>query len=279
MTEEVFYLIGPFKLVLILMVIFRDYYPEYRAELFTFIGTYLFFISGLKSNSTDIVVFNKTWEEITPFIIFLACIITLTTIVLSILAKRKKKNLQEYKEAYENLQERLDTIKSEYYKLCSDNIRFLFQDFFENSRGNGRVSLYKHTENKFILMGRFSINPAYNRKGREIYSDNEGLINVGWEKGCVKLFNIPAWVGNGREYKSAIRKHCEISDNTLKLISMKSCSFFIKRIESEDARNPLGIVVFEQLQSSEIDSKSLEDILDFYKFPIETYLKSMKTVY
>lgn len=279
MTEEVFYLIGPFKLVLILIVIFRDYYPEYRTELFTFVGTYLFFICGLKSNSTSIVIFNKTWEEITPFIILLACIITLVSVMFSILAKQKKNNLKEYKKAFEDMKERVDSIKSEYYRLCSDNLKFLFQEFFENSGGNGRVSLYKHLDNKFVLMGRFSINPAYNKKGREIYSDNEGLINIGWEKGQVKLSNIPTWVGNGREYKSFIRKYCEISDSTLKMIGMKSCSFFIKRIENEDARNPLGIIVFEQMQPCEINSDAIENILDFYKFPIETYLKSMKTVY
>jgi|GEM_PF-6804146 len=31
---------------------------------------------------------------------------------------------------------------------------------------------------------------------------------------------------------------------------MKSCSFYIKRIENEDARMPLGIIVFEKIQNT-----------------------------
>lgn len=279
MTEEVFYLIGPLKLILILLVIFRDYFPEYKTELFTFLGTYLFFICGAKNDSEDIVIFDKTWIEITPFLISLACIITITALILSIFSKRRKKNLIESRRALEELENKFSIIRQEYYRLCSDNIRFLFQDFFENSGGNGRVSLFKHRDNQFVLLGRYSKNPAYNKKGREDYADTEGFLSMGWQEGELNIFGVPSWAGNGKEHKSFIRKYCEISDATLRQLKMKSCSFYIKRIESEDARNPLGIVVFEQLQNTEINNKPLNEILDFYKFPIETYLKSMQTIF
>lgn len=278
MTDEVFYLIGPLILVLILIATFRDYYPEYKTELFTFVGTYLFFICGLKNDSTDIVIFDKTWEELSPILILLSCFITLVTIYFSIRTKRRKKNLQQCKGELEGLENKLALVRREYYKLCSDIIKCMFSEFFDASGGNGRVSVYKHTENEFMLLGRYSKNPAYNTRGRETYTDSEGFINIGWQEGKFEIYDIPVWVGNGREYKNFIRKFCDITENSLKQIKMKSCSFYIRRMENEDARNPIGIIVFEQIQGSKINTEQIEAKIDFYKQQLDTLIKSMKTI-
>lgn len=278
MTDEVFYLIGPLILVLILIATFRDYYPEYKTELFTFVGTYLFFICGLKNDSTDIVIFDKTWEELSPILILLSCFITLVTIYFSIRTKRRKKNLQQCKGELEGLENKLVLVRREYYKLCSDIIKYMFSEFFDASGGNGRVSVYKHTKGMFMLLGRYSKNPEYNIRGRETYTDSEGFINIGWQEGVFEIYDIPTWVGNGREYKSFIRKFCDITENSLKQIKMKSCSFYIRRMENEDARNPIGIIVFEQIQGSKINTEQIEAKIDFYKQQLDTLIKSMKTI-
>ena len=76
-----------------------------------------------------------------------------------------------------------------------------------------------------------------------------------------------------------MKNNCHITDETLKKINMKSCSFYVKRIENEDARNPLGVIVFEKLNSTQIDKNSINNVLQSNKSQIETLIKSMKTIH
>lgn len=59
---------------------------------------------------------------------------------------------------------------------------------------------------------------------------------------------------------------------------MKSCSFYIKRIENEDARMPLGIIVFEKIQNIEIEAQDIKNKLISNREQLVTLIKSMKTI-
>ena len=59
---------------------------------------------------------------------------------------------------------------------------------------------------------------------------------------------------------------------------MKSCAFYISRIENEDSRLQLGIIVFEQIQSKQIDSVEIDNILEYNKLYIRSLIKSMKSI-
>lgn len=281
MTTDIFYLIGFPILILVIWSIpyLREIFKEFRPELFAFASGYTFLLCDIKNGDNTKVFNNLTWDDLNPFLLFVAIILGLIGIALNVIFKEKQKKLQELESENESLNNKFIDIQREYFKVCSDTIRFMFDDFFTNSDGNGRVSIYKHQDDKFILLGRYSKNPQYNKRGREFYLDNEGFISRGWELMEFEIFNAPRWSGNGRDYKSFMKNNCNISDETLKKINMKSCSFFVKRIENEDARNPLGVIVFEKLSNSQIDKTSINNILDSNKAQIETLIKSMKTIY
>ena len=59
---------------------------------------------------------------------------------------------------------------------------------------------------------------------------------------------------------------------------MKSCSFFIYRLDNEDSRPPLGIVVVEQLQSSQIDHQNMNEIFSSNEQQLSFLIKSMKSI-
>ncbi|WP_198537339.1 hypothetical protein [Capnocytophaga canimorsus] len=276
MTEESFYLILPFVLVVILLIVFyfKKQILYHLSDIIMSIVTYLFFIVDYKKDTEKVVIFNQTWEDLSCIIIIFSAIISVFAIIYNMLKKKERLKIEEY-------EMQISIIKGEYKKLCSDNIKIIFKEFFNKSNGQGRVSIYKHLGDKFILLGRYSNNPEYNKKGRENYPDNKGFISKGWQEGTFTIHNIPKWVKNGKDYKEYVRKHCDIDDSTLKKINMKSCSFYVKRIENEDgdSRLPLGIIVFEQIPNSKIDSKSINCKLEENKEQLTTLIKSMKTIY
>lgn len=281
MTTDLFYLIGFPILILIIWTIpfFREIFKQFRPELFAFASGYFFLLCDIKNNDHTKVFAELTWEDLNPFLIVVAIALGLTGIALNVIHKKEQKQLKELESDNESYKNKFLEIQREYFKVCSDTIRFTFKDFFSNSDGNGRVSIYKHHEDKFILLGRYSTNPLYNKRGREFYLDNEGFISKGWELIECEVFDAPKWTGNGRDYKSFMKNNCNISDETLKKIHMKSCSFYVKRIENEDARNPLGLIVFEKLSNLRIDKMLVNNVLKLNKAQIETLIKSMKTIH
>lgn len=281
MTLEVFYILGFVITILIIWTIpnFRNIFKNYRPELLAFASAYFFLLCDIKNNDTTKVIFERTWKELNPLLIIIAIILGLIGIGMNIEQKKSQKNLETLNLENSKLENKLNEIKNEYFKVCSDIIKFMFIDFFNTSDGNGRVSIYKHQDENFILLGRYSKNPIYNKRGREVYSDKEGFISKGWENQEFTIFNSPRWIGNGRDYKSFMKNNCFITDETLKKLTMKSCSFFILRIENEDARNPLGVIVFEKISNSEININSIKETINNNKLQIETLIKSMKTIH
>lgn len=281
MTTDIFYLLGFPILILIIWTIpyFRNIFKQYRPELFAFTSGYIFLLCDIKNGDHNTVIFNRNWDDLGPLLLIFAILLGLIGIGLNIKQKENQKSNESLKIENQNLEKKLGDIKKEYYKVCSDTIKFMFDDFFANSDGNGRVSIYKHQDDKFILLGRYSKNPQYNKRGREIYLDDEGFISKGWEIGEFIIDHSPKWIGNGRDYKSFMKSNCSISDETLKKINMKSCSFFVTRIENEDARNPLGVIVFEKLTNTTIDKANVKHSLLIHKAQIETLIKSMKTIH
>ncbi|MBG0504435.1 hypothetical protein GBO30_04140 [Elizabethkingia anophelis] len=281
MTTEIFYLLGLPILILIIWTIpyFRDIFKQYRPELLGFSSGYTFLLCDIKNGNNSTIIYDKNWDDINPLLIALAILLGLIGIGLNIKQKEKQESLESLNTEKQNLEKKLSNVEKEYYKVCSDTIKFMFEDFFANSDGNGRVSIYKHQNDKFILLGRYSKNPQYNKRGREIYLDNEGFISKGWQIGEFIIHNAPKWVGNGRDYKTFMKHNCSISEEILKKINMKSCSFFVTRIENEDARDPLGVIVFEKLTNSIIDQINVKRTISIHKAQIETLIKSMKTIH
>ena len=159
----------------------------------------------------------------------------------------------------------------------------MFKEFYSSAEGQGRISIYKHytnenKEDKFKLLGRYATNNIYNKYGRGEYSANEGFIAKGWEMGTFKIEGIPKWTHKGKEYKDFIKQKWSINDSTLNKITMKSRSFHIRKIENEDSRPPLGIVVFEQMSPQTINEESIQSILKNHQEQLIFLIKSMKSI-
>lgn len=273
MTTESLFLIIPIILILLLFSIgyTRKIFLEHSSELIIAIAGYFFLLTDIRNNNSKIVIFNYNWKELNNTLLIIGGAFSLFAIYLSYIFKEKFKSFDEILTKFNNS-------KSEYYKLCSDIIRNSFDNFFQNSLNNGRVSIYLHQNNNFILLGRYSNNPNYNVKGREIYPDNEGLISKGWLDSVCVIDNIPQWKNNGQKYITYVNQIKPINKNTIRNMKMKSRSFYIKRIDNEDSRTPHGIIVIEQMNPNQIDNNMIEDILEKYESNLIVLFKSMKSI-
>lgn len=243
------------------------------------ISSYFYLLSDIKSQSSDILAGEFTWKDSNLFLIIVGSIFLFIGFILAYI---KNQDFLEKNDLKSNLiteQTKVKKIKDEYYSLCSDYIKDIFQDFFANSPdGNSRVSLYKHQGTHFSLLGRCSDNPAYSKRGQETYSDNEGFIAIGWQNKTFEIHGAPIWKKNGASYKSFMKENCIIDENRLKNITMKSRSFYIYRFDNQGAANPHGIIVFERMNENQISTDIINDIFEKHQSQIISLLRSMKSL-
>lgn len=268
MTAQTLYFILPLILILTLFSIekSRDLLKNNKPEILVFVSGYLFLLADIKNDGKDIITLNIAWEDINPILLGIGILTSISSIILSSNQKTALKNKD------------FPIQKKEYYKLCSDFLRISFSKFFSNSSNNGRVSMYLHQNNSFILFGRYSNNPNYNKMGRGTYPDNEGLISKGWDDEVCVLHGVPEWRGAGQQYYNKVNKIKEINKDIVSGINMKSRSFYVKRVDNEDSRTPYGIIVIEQMKSNMIETDIIEDIFEKDLDNLILLFRSMKSL-
>jgi hypothetical protein len=280
MSSDIFYFIGFVFVILILFILpkTKKIFEKNIPEVIGISSAYFYLLADIKNDSYNLIVMNYSWRDINTFLVFIGTALALLAVYLNFKIKSEFITDEKLASELDYTNKKLEILKKEYYKLCSDNLRIIFKSFFDLSNGAGRVSVYKYENDAFKLLGRYSNNPLYNKKGRDSYPANEGFIALGWANEIFEIYNIPQWTKNGKDYKNAIKVLCNISDSTLKNIKMKSCSFFIYRLDNEDSRPPLGIVVVEQLQSSQIDHQNMSEIFSSNEQQLSFLIKSMKSI-
>lgn len=280
MTSEALFFFIPiiFFLILFLIPLTGKFLANLKSEFLHFSSGYVFFLISFKQASNKIVLFNNSWEQLNIYLIILALLLGLIGILISSREKEKRTNFSRIETELKDTKKILEKIKLEYYKLCNDMIKDIFSPFFISSHGNGRVSLYKHSGQNFKLLGRYSQNPEYQKKGIEIYPDNEGFIAKGWCNKTYKIDSIPQWDHKGSKYKSFIKKTCNISDNRINKINMKSRAYYVYRLDSFDSQAHHGVAVFETIDPEPIDTESINTIFKINDSRIVSLFKSMKSL-
>lgn len=280
MTTDIFFFIGYIFLILILFIIpfTKKIFEKNIAELCTISSGYLFLLADTKNGSSKKIIFDLTWEDVNSLLVVFGVILIILGVIINFVQKNKNLSFSQMQTELQTTKDKLKNIQKEYFKLCSDNIRVIFEDFFAQTDGQGRVSIYKFDDTQFKLLGRYSNNPEFNKIGRGNYASNEGFIAMGWQNGKFSIDSAPKWVGNGKDYKDFMKLNCRITDTALRKIRMKSRSFYINRIKNEDSRPPLGIIVFEQIKPQTINQTLIENIILSHEAQLQFLIKSMKTI-
>lgn len=182
----------------------KDYYYKYMegfgAAFTGLIGGYA--LSNFKTTSTFI------WM-ITLFS-FIMYLIGLTKSV------KNSERVSVLQQENNELKARHDEIKSDYYSKL-DSILSVISEYRYNFGDKERISIYKHTGECFIMLGRHSEDPVYNEKGRGSYPDNQGVLADAWRNGSSMDDKIPDFNRNKEKYTD----HHYSKWNVPKLVSRK----------------------------------------------------------
>lgn len=272
-----------FIIIYLLLFIFlafektKQFINQFLSEIFTAISAFGMTYIDIMSESNEKFVDKYSWSESWKFLIGFFLIQILIGLIVS--AIRNKNNLDKRSLEIENkkLSDSIDLIKQEYYKLCSNSILNMFNTFY--SDGQERISIYKHQGSDFVLLGRCSRSPEYNRSTSYHYNEKEGFIGIGWEKGEFFCDGVPRWSGNGMEYKKFMIEKCNISDVRLNQIRMKSRSFYVKNLNDEStATNPDGIIVFESMNPTKVNKTECDALIKKNQKALLSLLKNMKSL-
>ena len=275
--EGIIYVILFVLVILIFALLFTKHFKSFLSEVFTLIGGLGLTTVDILSDSEQKFVGQYSWKDSWPYLFWLSAFFLALGIGVSIYRNRKTESLKELQTSNKSLQKKIDRIKKDYFRLCSDEIKLIFEDFFNQS--DSRISIYQHQGTYFTLLGRFSNNNKFNSNDDHEYPDSDGFIALGWQTNEFENQDAPIWEGKGKKYKAYMKNICQISDRRLDGLKMRSCSFYIKTInDSSTSENPDGIIVFERLKPKSIDVNYCKEKMQIKNTEILSFLRNMKSL-
>lgn len=152
-----------------------------------------------------------------------------------------------------------------YLKIICKNLGFSYTE---------RISIYKVSSNRFVLLGRSSENPNFSVSGRSNYPLKEGFIGLGWERGEYYIADLPDPSSNFETYYERVSNENTIDRLAVNNIKMKSRSYFIHRVDGFDS-NPKAIIVFESIQPEGIDKEKVKNFLSENLSPLVTFVEKI----
>jgi hypothetical protein len=201
----------------------------------------------------------------------LICLALLLTL-LNVFNFFRNKSINQLDKKIENYESILKTI--------TENIRSLFDGFLYkfatkklNVTDKDRISLYIYDENekKFILFGRYAVNPKYIKSNRKYYIDNNGCISKSLESKWHFDNKFPKNEKDWINYNNSIYN---ISKNEAKKMKMKSKLYAALRI---DNRNKiLAVILFESLDSEKFNENKIKKILEDQENYLEETISALE---
>lgn len=136
-----------------------------------------------------------------------------------------------------------------------------------------RVSVYKVYQDKFVLIGRSSVNPILTKAGRSSYPITEGLIGKAWAEGEFFITDLPdPNERSGNTYYNRVNQISPISREVVNALNMQSRSYFILRMNGFENR-PKAIIVIESQRSGAFQKQEVINKLEGVKQPLVMFIE------
>lgn len=220
---------------------------------------------------------NDIRVNIQKYAIYLSIPLLFTIAIIQTLQSKQtekisslKKNLNDSNEKVGQLREENDQLEASIGNLiqdmeyiCNGYLYSLAKgplEFYKSSKSDERITIYLHDiRGHFYSIGRYSSNPDYSSKSREIYPGGQGNIAIAWEKGLHFANDYPDPLSDPALYSERCLRD-GISEEILKSIKMKSRLYFGYRISK--GHNSIAVILIESTQNDRYNYKQLEDTLN-----------------
>lgn len=257
-----------------------DFFSDYGSETLSVLcSIFLTVDSVLFSLDTSLKVF---WMPIR----FFAWIFLGISVILSVSAHcktmMKSKSIASYENALEKQASKIQLLESTIEKYGEENyslFKYVLVSLSKslNFNGTDRVSIYKRQKGKFQIMGRYSINPEFDKINRRYYPDNEGFIAQALRNGEFFVDNLPEFRdGNKEEYYRNVMKLCSIEKDVLRSINMKSRNVYCKALTDAAGTERKAIVVFESTQVGKFTPDKINAALVTEEVKLVAFVEKLK---
>ena len=168
-------------------------------------------------------------------------------------------------DTFNELLEGHDLVHEFYENLIENSTMPLLEELGFKHDPCFRLSLYTHLENSFTMLFRYSDDPHFKRKGRAIYSDNEGVIGEAYHRNSCVVTNLPDPKSEFMKWKESQlcpKKGRMKNQNTIKNLTMMSRSLIALPIRHGNHKHM--VAVFESTEPDKLDVKKIEKSLNGY---------------
>lgn len=263
------------------------YLDDYVLEISDIIvGVIAYAVIGVLYEHGDQTIFGIRYDYIGFRILLVSIALTL---IIGVLLLRKNKRMSlildeslEKDEKIQRLENDVDELYAEYSKLFNDQLVFMSKSL--GFTANERISVYRHEINKFIIIGRYSINQKHNIIRVTQYPDDQGFISKAWlsELGDLYIHGLPPYaVGQKAKnpYYESIKKQCNIDAGRLEQMRMKSRNYYLKTLNDIGDTKRLAIIVFESIDENKLVKDKINTLIASEAQRITSFITKMRVEY
>jgi hypothetical protein len=210
------------------------------------------------STVTGALLGIKNWESVWTarilwglFVLFV--LLTLGGIGATLWRTRGWRSLEEELEA---LRSTLGRIQEIYTELFEGQLAIFSGRTLEFGHSE-RISVYRHEEEGFVIVGRYSANPEFSKKPGRVYPHHEGVIGKAWQEGYAEVDDLPDPESEPEEYFRCQQEDWGIERALVERFTMKSRNYVAFALKDPVFSEPIAVIVFE---STEVGRLSLEEL-------------------
>jgi|SRR5690625_410389 len=135
----------------------------------------------------------------------------------------------------------------------------LLRNMLEDSKlanSTCRVSAYAVTDDRFVLLSRYSMNTKHEKRGRSTYPLNQGVIGLAWERGSdLTHFNVET----RSEWEVELVNSGRFNADEAKKLTMFARAILAVRIDAGDGTK-VGVLVFESENASQFQPNMISQV-------------------
>lgn len=177
--------------------------------------------------------------------------------------QKELEKVSELESENARLDENISNIIQDMEYICNGYLYSLAKgplEFFKSIESHERITIYLHDEKgHFYSIGRYSSNPEYGSKSREIYPSGQGNIAIAWENQMHFANDYPDPVSDPKGYSERCLRD-GISEEIQKRIRMKSRLYFGYRVSK--GIKSIAVIIIESTHPDRYDYKQLQEIFD-----------------
>jgi hypothetical protein len=250
-----------------------DFLNDYGWEVFSTLPTIALAFWGAYYSSIQ-----QVWLRWALF-----CIIASFTIVCTIAVCKKKGSYTKICSELNEKGLKIQELENSVERFGQENTA-LFNNFlylFAKSIGlknEDRITVYKNSQDSFVTIGRYSPNPKYQSFHRKSIPITEGFIAKALEREEVFIDSLPecSKPKQIKNYHSAVSCLCDITEDALSSLNMKSRTYYCKALTDPTGMNRKAIVVIESTKPQRFTQQTISEQIKTEEMRIQAFVEKCR---